>query len=78
MVLGSLDTSQILWDLATAQPIGQRFEGHSTGAVGFWPKGDRIVSGSEDHTICVWGTQESLENHVKSQDSIVTQDLCDL
>ena len=61
LVSGSLDTTLILWDLATAQPIRERFEGH-TGAVYsvvFSPNGYRIVSGSQDHTIRVWSTRGS-------------------
>jgi len=52
---GSADTSLILWDIATGQPI-RRFEGHSGAVrdVAFNPDGHTALSGSVDTTMRLW------------------------
>ncbi|KAG2131615.1 uncharacterized protein EDB93DRAFT_1213274 [Suillus bovinus] len=46
-----------MWDAATGQPLGEPLKGH-TGrvlSVSLLPDGTRIASGSDDHTVRMWG-----------------------
>jgi WD40 repeat protein len=49
----------ILWNMATHQPIGQPFKGHSVGvnSVAFSPDGKTLASGSNDKTIILWNVE---------------------
>ena len=47
------------WDVGTGRQVGEPLRGH-TGlvySVAFSPDGMRVVSGSEDETICIWDTE---------------------
>ena len=56
IVSGSSDKTVRLWELATGQPFGQPFQGHTAAvnAVDFSPNGAIIVSGSSDKTLRLW------------------------
>jgi len=53
---GSTDNTLLLWDVATRQPLGQPFNGHTgkVNSVAFSPDGKTLASGSSDDTIFLW------------------------
>jgi hypothetical protein len=53
---GSRDSTIILWDVATRQPLGAPLTGHKKGAtsVAFNPDGKTLASGSGDETVILW------------------------
>lgn len=51
---GSDDSTIILWDVETRQPIGQPLSGHS---VAFSPDGKTLASGSKASTIILWDVE---------------------
>ena len=58
-----------LWDVATGKPI-HHFDGHSAviSGVAFTPDGQRIVSGSRDHTVRVWDINRKEQSQILKGD----------
>jgi WD40 repeat protein/serine/threonine protein kinase len=58
MASGSNDTTIILWDISSRQPIGPPLTGHTdtVRSVAFSPDGQILASGSFDGTIILWDT----------------------
>jgi F-box and WD-40 domain protein 1/11 len=53
MVTGSSDSTCIVWDIKTYQPIAH-LQHHRSGVLDICFDNDYIISCSKDHTICVW------------------------
>ncbi|KAF1810887.1 WD40 repeat-like protein [Eremomyces bilateralis CBS 781.70] len=53
MVTGSSDTTCLVWDLATFEPV-RRLRKHSAGVLDVCMDSTRIISCSKDATICLW------------------------
>jgi WD40 repeat protein len=43
-----------MWDSGTGQAIGDPLEGHTKSVYSVFTDGQRIISGSDDRTICIW------------------------
>jgi WD40 repeat protein len=73
---GSWDSTIILWDLATGQPIGGPLEGHSSlvSSVAFSPDGGTLASGSWDDTIILWdlATGQPIGGPLEGHSSLVS------
>ena len=58
IVSGSADNTVRVWDMASGEPIGEPYSGHTSPvlavAVGELEGHPVIVSGSFDHTVRVW------------------------
>lgn len=53
LVTGSSDTTIIMWDIKTFQPL-RRLRCHNSGVLDLAFDADKIVSCSKDFTICIW------------------------
>jgi WD40 repeat protein len=64
------DGSVRLWDVATRQPIGGPFTGHTNAvnSVAFSPGGTTLASGSSDQTVRFWNVAAPGQNMANAAD----------
>ena len=66
IVSGSYDTTIIVWDSNTGEPIGRPLEGHTGYVLSVDWYGDKIVSGSFDKTLRLWNSRTGTLIHTIS------------